>query len=103
MDSPNARFGIMASWVAQRSYEDIRQGAARTRHPPEVAAKIWFGFTRSAGLAVEPEVSHSRRLEEISCRDGARSSKPGQAELFNGANDVRPRLVGNMDEHDNAS
>jgi len=31
MDSPNARYGIMASG---KSYEDIRQGAARTRVTP---------------------------------------------------------------------
>src|SRR5258708_28790697 len=37
MDSPNARFGIMAS---RKSYEDIRQALPELEGTPEVAARI---------------------------------------------------------------
>jgi indolepyruvate ferredoxin oxidoreductase len=101
MDSPNARFGIMASG---KSYEDIRQALRELgiteRSPPRSAC----GSTRSAcpGRWSRKACAIRGRLEEIFIVEERREIVENQVkqELFNWRDDVRPRIVGKMDEHD---
>jgi len=102
MDSPNARFGIMASG---KSYEDIRQALRELGITPEVAAKSVCGSTRSAmPWPLEPqgvrEFAVGLERKSSSSKSAARSSKSSQAGAFHWRDDVRPRIVGKMDDHD---
>ena len=102
MDSPNARFGIMASG---KSYEDIRQALRELGITPEVAAKIGLRLYK-IGMPWPLEPQGVREfavgLEEILIIEERREIVENQVkqELFNWRDDVRPRIVGKMDEHD---
>jgi indolepyruvate ferredoxin oxidoreductase len=102
MDSPNARFGIMASG---KSYEDVRQALRELGVTPEVAAKIGLRLYK-VGMPwpLEPEGvrQFAVGLEEIFIVEERREVVENQVkqELFNWRDDVRPRIVGKMDEHD---
>jgi len=102
MDSPNARFGIMASG---KSYEDVRQALRELGITPEVAAKIGLRLYK-IGMPWPLEPQGVREfavgLEEIFIVEERREIVENQVkqELFNWRDDVRPRIVGKMDEHD---
>ena len=102
MDSPNARFGIMASG---KSYEDIRQALRELGITPEVAAKIGLRLYK-IGMPWPLEPQGVREfavgLEEIFIVEERREIVENQVkqELFNWRDDVRPRIVGKMDDHD---
>src|SRR3982075_1052294 len=102
MDSPNARFGIMASG---KSYEDIRQALRELGVTPEVAARIGLRLYKiGMPWPLEPEGvrEFAVGLEEIFIIEERREIVENQVkqELFNWRDDVRPRIVGKMDEHD---
>ena len=102
MDSPNARFGIMASG---KSYEDIRQALRELGVTPEVAARIGLRLYKiGMPWPLEPEGvrEFAVGLEEILIIEERREIVENQVkqELFNWRDDVRPRIVGKMDEHD---
>jgi indolepyruvate ferredoxin oxidoreductase len=102
MDSPNARYGIMASG---KSYEDIRQALRELGITPEVAAKIGLRLYK-IGMPWPLEPGGVRNfavgLEEIFIVEERREIVENQVkqELFNWRDDVRPRIVGKMDDHD---
>ena len=102
MDSPNARYGIMASG---KSYEDIRQALRELGITPEVAAKIGLRLYKiGMPWPLEPEGvrQFAVGLEEIFIIEERREIVENQVkqELFNWRDDVRPRIVGKMDDHD---
>ncbi|MGE0289196.1 MAG: indolepyruvate ferredoxin oxidoreductase family protein [Bradyrhizobium sp.] len=102
MDSPNARYGIMASG---KSYEDIRQALRELGITEEVAAKIGLRLYKiGMPWPLEPEGvrQFAVGLEEIFIVEERREIVENQVkqELFNWRDDVRPRIVGKMDEHD---
>jgi indolepyruvate ferredoxin oxidoreductase len=102
MDSPNARFGIMASG---KSYEDIRQALRELGITPEVAAKIGLRLYKiGMPWPLEPEGvrEFAVGLEEILIVEERREIVENQVkqELFNWRDDVRPRIIGKMDNHD---
>jgi len=102
MDSPNARYGIMASG---KSYEDMRQALRELGVTPEVAAKIGLRLYKiGMPWPLEPEGvrQFAVGLEEIFIVEERREIVENQVkqELFNWRDDVRPRIVGKMDEHD---
>jgi len=102
MDSPNARYGIMASG---KSYEDIRQALRELGITPEVAAKIGLRLYK-IGMPWPLEPQGVREfavgLEEIFIIEERREIVENQVkqELFNWRDDVRPRIIGKMDDHD---
>ena len=102
MDSPNARFGIMASG---KSYEDMRQALRELGITPEIAARIGLRLYK-IGMPWPLEPQGVREfavgLEEIFIVEERREIVENQVkqELFNWRDDVRPRIVGKMDEHD---
>jgi indolepyruvate ferredoxin oxidoreductase len=102
MDSPNARYGIMASG---KSYEDIRQALRELGITEEIAAKIGLRLYKiGMPWPLEPEGvrQFAVGLEEIFIVEERREIVENQVkqELFNWRDDVRPRIVGKMDEHD---
>ncbi len=102
MDSPNARYGIMASG---KSYEDIRQALRELGITPEVAAQIGLRLYKiGMPWPLEPEGvrQFAVGLEEIFIVEERREIVENQVkqELFNWRDDVRPRIVGKMDDHD---
>ena len=102
MDSPNARYGIMASG---KSYEDIRQALRELGVTEEIAAKIGLRLYKiGMPWPLEPEGvrQFAVGLEEIFIVEERREIVENQVkqELFNWRDDVRPRIVGKMDEHD---
>ena len=102
MDSPNARYGIMASG---KSYEDIRQALRELGITEEVAAKIGLRLYKiGMPWPLEPEGvrKFAVGLEEIFIIEERREIVENQVkqELFNWRDDVRPRIVGKMDDHD---
>ena len=102
MDSPNARYGIMASG---KSYEDIRQALRELGITAEVAAKIGLRLYKiGMPWPLEPEGvrNFAVGLEEILIIEERREIVENQVkqELFNWRDDVRPRIVGKMDDHD---
>src|SRR5260370_3138052 len=102
MDPPNARCGIMARG---KSYEDIRQALLDLGVTAEVAAKIGLRLYK-IGMPWPLEPQGVREfavgLEEIFIVEERREIVENQVkqELFNWRDDVRPRIVGKMDEHD---
>lgn len=102
MDSPNARFGIMASG---KSYEDVRQALRELGITEQVAARIGLRLYK-VGMPwpLEPEGvrQFAVGLEEIFIVEERREIVENQVkqELFNWRDDVRPRIVGKMDSHD---
>jgi indolepyruvate ferredoxin oxidoreductase len=102
LDSPNARYGIMASG---KSYEDIRQALRELGITEEVAAKIGLRLYKiGMPWPLEPEGvrKFAVGLEEIFIVEERREIVENQVkqELFNWRDDVRPRIVGKMDDHD---
>ena len=102
MDSPNARYGIMASG---KSYEDVRQALRELGITPEVAAKIGLRLYKiGMPWPLEPQGvrDFAVGLEEILVVEERREIVENQVkqELFNWRDDVRPRIVGKMDYHD---
>ena len=102
MDSPNPRFGIMASG---KSYEDVRQALRELGITEDVAAKIGLRLYKiGMPWPLEPEGvrKFAVGLEEIFIVEERREIVENQVkqELFNWRDDVRPRIVGKMDEHD---
>jgi len=102
MDSPNARYGIMASG---KSYEDIRQALRELGVTPEVAAQIGLRLYKiGMPWPLEPEGvrQFAVGLEEIFIIEERREIVENQVkqELFNWRDDVRPRIIGKMDDHD---
>ena len=102
MDSPNARYGIMASG---KSYEDIRQAMRELGITPEIAARIGIRLYKiGMPWPLEPEGvrNFAVGLEEIFIVEERREIVENQVkqELFNWRDDVRPRIVGKMDDHD---
>ena len=102
MDSPNARYGIMASG---KSYEDIRQALRELGVTSEVAAKIGLRLYKiGMPWPLEPEGvrQFAVGLEEIFIIEERREIVENQVkqELFNWRDDVRPRIVGKMDDQD---
>ncbi|MGA7809349.1 indolepyruvate ferredoxin oxidoreductase family protein [Bradyrhizobium sp.] len=102
MDSPNARYGIMASG---KSYEDIRQALRELGITEEIAARIGLRLYKiGMPWPLEPEGvrQFAVGLEEIFIVEERREIVENQVkqELFNWRDDVRPRIVGKMDEHD---
>src|ERR1700748_618320 len=102
MDSPNARYGIRASG---KSYEDIRQALRELGITPEVAAQIGLRLYKiGIPWRLEPEGVHQFAvgLEEIFIVEERREIVENQVKqvLFNWRDDVRPRIVGKMDDHD---
>jgi indolepyruvate ferredoxin oxidoreductase len=102
MDSPNARYGIMASG---KSYEDIRQALRELGITEQVAAKIGLRLYK-IGMPWPLEPQGVREfavgLEEIFIIEERREIVENQVkqELFNWRDDVRPRIIGKMDDHD---
>ena len=102
MDSPNARYGIMASG---KSYEDIRQALRELGITEEVAAKIGLRLYK-IGMPWPLEPQGVREfavgLEEIFIIEERREIVENQVkqELFNWRDDVRPRIIGKMDDQD---
>jgi len=102
MDSPNARYGIMASG---KSYEDIRQALRELGITEEIAAKIGLRLYKiGMPWPLEPEGvrNFAVGLEEIFIIEERREIVENQVkqELFNWRDDVRPRIIGKMDDHD---
>src|SRR6516165_8130446 len=102
MDSPNARYGIMASG---KSYEDVRQALRELGVTEEIAAKIGLRLYKiGMPWPLEPEGvrNFAVGLEEIFIVEERREIVENQVkqELFNWRDDVRPRIVGKMDDHD---
>ncbi|WP_315765041.1 indolepyruvate ferredoxin oxidoreductase family protein [Bradyrhizobium sp. SZCCHNS2005] len=102
MDSPNARYGIMASG---KSYEDVRQALRELGITEEVAAKIGLRLYKiGMPWPLEPEGvrQFAVGLEEIFIVEERREIVENQVkqELFNWRDDVRPRIIGKMDDHD---
>ncbi|WJR81171.1 indolepyruvate ferredoxin oxidoreductase family protein [Bradyrhizobium sp. NP1] len=102
MDSPNARYGIMASG---KSYEDVRQALRELGITPEVAAQIGLRLYKiGMPWPLEPEGvrNFAVGLEEIFIVEERREIVENQVkqELFNWRDDVKPRIVGKMDDHD---
>jgi indolepyruvate ferredoxin oxidoreductase len=102
MDSPNARFGIMASG---KSYEDVRQALRELGINEQVAAKIGLRLYKiGMPWPLEPEGvrNFAVGLEEIFIVEERREIVENQVkqELFNWRDDVRPRIIGKMDDKD---
>ncbi|MGN6310862.1 MAG: indolepyruvate ferredoxin oxidoreductase family protein [Xanthobacteraceae bacterium] len=102
MDSPNARFGIMASG---KSYEDVRQALRELGITEQVAARIGLRLYKiGMPWPLEPEGvrQFAVGLQEIFIVEERREIVENQVkqELFNWRDDVRPRIIGKMDDHD---
>jgi indolepyruvate ferredoxin oxidoreductase len=102
MDTPGARFGIVASGKA---YEDVRQAMHELGIDRDVAVRIGLRLYK-VGMPWPLEPMGVRRfavgLEEVLVIEERREIIENQIkqELFNWRDDVRPRIVGKMDEHD---
>src|SRR5260370_29599285 len=88
-----------------KSYEDIRQALRELGVTREVAAKIGLRLYKiGMPWPLEPEGvrQFAVGLEEIFIIEERREIVENQVkqELFNWRDDVRPRIVGKMDEHD---
>ncbi len=102
MDSPNARYGIMASG---KSYEDVRQALRELGVTEQVAARIGLRLYKiGMPWPLEPEGvrQFAVGLEEIFIVEERREIVENQVKqaLFNWRGDVRPRIIGKMDERD---
>lgn len=100
LDTPRARFGIVASGKA---YEDVRQALAELGIGPEERAAIGLRFYKvRMPWPLEPEGirAFSQGLEEVLIIEERREIIENQIkqQLFNWRADVRPRIVGKFDE-----
>jgi indolepyruvate ferredoxin oxidoreductase len=101
MDSPKARFGIMASG---KSYEDVRQALRELGVTEQVASKIGLRLYKiGMPWPLEPEGvrQFAAGLEEIFIVEERLEIVENQVkqELFNSPG-LRPRIVGKMDDKD---
>lgn len=102
MDSPKARYGIMASG---KSYEDVRQALRELGITEEVAGRIGLRLGK-IGMPWPLDPVWVREfavgLEEILVVEERREIVENQVkfELFGWRDDVRPRVVGKMDNRD---
>ncbi|MBB5048711.1 indolepyruvate ferredoxin oxidoreductase [Rhodopseudomonas rhenobacensis] len=102
MDSPNARFGIMASG---KSYEDTRQALRELGITEQVAARIGLRLYKiGMPWPLEPQGvrDFAHGLEEIFVVEERREIVENQVKqaLFNAPDGARPRIVGKMDDRD---
>ncbi|MBO6552284.1 MAG: indolepyruvate ferredoxin oxidoreductase family protein [Roseitalea sp.] len=102
MDSPKARFGIAGSGKA---YEDVRQALFELGIGDDEAAHIGLRLYKvRMTWPLEPEGvrEFSEGLEEVLVVEERREIIENQIKmhLFNWRADVRPRIVGKFDEHD---
>ncbi|TAH68543.1 MAG: indolepyruvate ferredoxin oxidoreductase family protein [Rhodopseudomonas palustris] len=102
LDSPQARYGIMASG---KSYEDVRQALRELGVTEQVAARIGLRLYKiGMPWPLEPEGvrQFAVGLEEIFIVEERREIVENQVKqaLFNWRGDVRPRIIGKMDERD---
>ncbi len=102
IDTPNARFGIVASGKA---YEDVRQALAELGLGPEEWKAIGLRLYKvRMPWPLEPEgIRHfSEGLDEVLIVEERREIIENQIkqQLFNWRADVRPRIVGKHDEKD---
>jgi indolepyruvate ferredoxin oxidoreductase len=100
IDTPRARFGIVASGKA---YEDVRQALAELGIGPQEQAVIGLRFYKvRMPWPLEPEGirAFSQGLEEVLIVEERREIIENQIkqQLFNWRADVRPRIVGKFDE-----
>jgi indolepyruvate ferredoxin oxidoreductase len=100
IDTPRARFGIVASGKA---YEDVRQALAELGIGPAEQAIIGLRFYKvRMPWPLEPEGirAFSQGLEEVLIVEERREIIENQIkqQLFNWRADVRPRIVGKFDE-----
>lgn len=100
LDTPRARFGIVASGKA---YEDVRQALAELGIGPEEQAIIGLRFYKvRMPWPLEPEGirAFSQGLDEVLIVEERREIIENQIkqQLFNWRADVRPRIVGKFDE-----
>jgi len=97
----NARYGIMASG---KSYEDIRQAlrelGVTPESPPRSPSTLQDRHALAAGAGRVRQFAVG--LEEIFIIEERREIVENQVkqELFNWRDDVRPRIIGKMDDHD---
>ncbi|MBI5127888.1 MAG: indolepyruvate ferredoxin oxidoreductase family protein [Rhodopseudomonas palustris] len=100
MDSPNARFGIMASG---KSYEDVRQALRELGITEQVAARIGLRLYK-VGMPwpLEPEGvrEFAHGLEEIFVVEERREIVENQLKQQLFSTRDRPRVIGKMDEHE---
>lgn len=102
MDTPDARFGIVASGKA---YEDVVQALIELGIGPEERKKIGLRLYKvRMPWPLEPEGirQFSKGLEEVLIVEERREIIENQIkeQLFNWRADVRPRIVGKFDEKD---
>ncbi|MGX9854338.1 indolepyruvate ferredoxin oxidoreductase family protein [Limimaricola variabilis] len=102
IDTPDARFGIVASGKA---YEDVRQALAEMGLGPEEWKAIGLRLYKvRMPWPLEPEgIRHfSEGLEEVLIVEERREIIENQIkqQLFNWRADVRPRIIGKHDEKD---
>ena len=102
LDTPNARFGIVASGKA---YEDVRQALKELDIGPDEVRAIGLRLYKvRMPWPLEPEgIRHfSEGLEEVLVVEERREIIENQIkqQLFNWRADVRPRIIGKMDDHD---
>ena len=102
LDSPDARFGIVASGKA---YEDVLQALRELEIGPEEARAIGLRLYKvRMPWPLEPEgIRHfSEGLEEVLVVEERREIIENQIkqQLFNWRADVRPRIIGKLDDKD---
>lgn len=102
LDTPRARFGIVASGKA---YEDVRQALRELDIGPAEIEEIGLRLYKvRMPWPLEPEgIRHfSEGLEEVLIIEERREIIENQIkqQLFNWRADVRPRIIGKMDDHD---
>jgi len=98
MDSPNARFGIMASG---KSYEDVRQALRELGVDEQVAARIGLRLYKiGMPWPLEPEgvQEFARGLEEIFVVEERREIVENQVKQLLFGMRERPRVIGKMDD-----
>tara|TARA_E500000305_G_scaffold75550_1_gene61271 strand:+ start:20547 stop:24089 length:3543 start_codon:yes stop_codon:yes gene_type:complete len=104
IDSPQARFGIMA---AGKAYLDVRQALADLGLDDEACARIGIRVMK-VGCVWPLDAQDARQfatgLEEILVVEEKRQilEYALKEELYNWRDDVRPRIFGKFDERDNA-
>lgn len=104
IDSPNARFGIMA---AGKAYLDVRQALVDLGLDEEVCAQIGLRIMKVGcvwPLDAQDARNFATGLEEILVVEEKRQilEYSLKEELYNWRDDVRPRVFGKFDERDNA-
>ena len=102
-DSPNAKFGIMTTG---KSYQDVRQALYELGITKKKAAEIGLRLYK-VGMPWPLEPSGARAfcegLEEVLVIEEKREMIEHQLkwQLFNWREEVRPTVVGKLDEHEN--